>query len=152
MILGIDPGLGGALALYEPKPLNVIVVDMPVLQLKKKALDLYALARWFDIHAGLITRAIIEDPHAMPGQGVSSMFKFGHACGVVQAMTAAHFVPMRLVSPSHWKQRMQVTADKDSSRLRASQLFPAFSHLWFRSRDDGRAEAVLIAVFGAMPA
>jgi hypothetical protein len=39
--------------------------------------------------------------------------------------------------------------NKDASRQKASMLFPKFAHLWARKKDDGRAEAVLLAHYGS---
>lgn len=156
-ILGIDPGLSGALALYTPatdaSPVGIEVIDMPTHEItvnkrKKKAIDLYALATWLDVRRADIRFAVIEDVHSMPAQGVTSSFNFGFAAGSVQGAVAANLIPMRLVRPSTWKANMGLTADKDSSRRLASQKFPAFAALWARKMDDGRAEAVLLAVFG----
>lgn len=157
--LGIDPGASGALALYRPPPQAVplwetemLITDMPIHNItvngsKRKSLDLTALAKWFDLNGSTVKAALIEDPHAMPGQGVSSSFKFGFACGVMQAFVASQFIPVTLVRPRVWKARMGLTADKDATRKRASELLPRFSHLWPRVKDDGRAEAALLALY-----
>lgn len=151
-ILGIDPGLSGALALYGDA--GLILVDVPtheikVARTKKRTPDLYALARWFDLYGKDIRLAIVENVGAMPDQGVSSSFNFGFVAGVLQAMVASALIPMRLVRPNVWKRQMGVVADKDSSRRMASQIFPAYSHMWARVKDDGRAEAALLAYYGA---
>jgi crossover junction endodeoxyribonuclease RuvC len=155
LICGIDPGLSGAIALYGPLGSTLLITDMPVHEITingktKRVLDLYALARWIDLYAATIKLCVIEDPHAMPGQGVSSCFTFGFNCGAVQAMAASSFVPMRLVRPATWKKAMHLSADKDASRRAASQRLPTFSSLWARSKDDGRAEAALLAMYGEM--
>lgn len=153
-ILGIDPGLSGALALYDPALPHVSVIDMPTLETttngkKRRRVDLYQLAQFFDMWAGRIAKAMIEDPRSMPSDGAVQAFKFGHGCGVVQAMVAAHFIPMRLVAPRVWKQALKLSADKDASRLLASELLPRFATQWTRVKDDGRAEAVLLGVYGS---
>jgi crossover junction endodeoxyribonuclease RuvC len=152
-IAGVDPGLSGAIALYRPAPLDVQVFDMPTFAIttngkKKRDLDLMSLARWMDVNGTSIRLAMVEDVHAMPGQGVSSCFKFGFAAGVAQMALASCFVPVRRVRPNQWKQAMRLSADKDASRRLASELLPTFSHLWSRVMNDGRAEAVLLAVYG----
>ena len=38
--------------------------------------------------------------------------------------------------------------DKDASRLRAIQLFPVVANRLDRKKDDGRAEALLLAEYG----
>lgn len=156
-ILGIDPGLSGALALldanYGYAGAALQVVDMPTLTIttngkKRKRIDLANLATWFDLHASSIEKAVIEDVNAMPGQGVSSMFKFGCVFGNLEAFVAAHFIKVETVRPQVWKKHFGLTADKDAARLHASRLLPAFSSLWSRSCDDGRAEAALLALYG----
>ncbi len=150
LILGIDPGLTGSLALYNPATKEVVdIKDMPIHMIKdKKHIDLYQLAGWFDEHSKTITSAIIEDPSAMPGQGVTSMFRFGQACGVMAGMTAAFFIPIIFVKPAVWKMQMGLTHDKDQSRRKASHMFPREAGRFAKKKDDGRAEALLLAVYG----
>jgi len=166
-VLGIDPGLSGALALYVCETLRTatpridppIVFDLRVLDVptheikvngrKKRTLDLQALGTWFDLHRADIKLAVIENVHAMPAQGVTSSFNFGRAFGALEAMVAASIIPIHYVAPNVWKRHYHLTSDKDASRRKASQLFPAHAHLWARSKDDGRAEAVLLALWGA---
>jgi crossover junction endodeoxyribonuclease RuvC len=160
--LGIDPGQSGALALYypgytpigdgQPAGASLAITDMPTLQItvngkKRTQIDLMALARWFDLNGSTVKAALIEDPHAMPHQGVSSSFKFGFVCGALQAMVASQFIAVTLVRPRTWKMRMGLTADKDATRKRASELLPRFSSMWARAKDDGRAEAALLALY-----
>ncbi len=99
--------------------------------------------------AGHIDHAIIESAAAMPKQGVASMFKFGFVCGGLRGLVAAHFIPVTYVTPKKWKGALSVPKAKDGARARASELLPAYSHLWQRVRDDGRAEATMIALYGA---
>jgi hypothetical protein len=59
MILGIDPGLHGALALYRPEPGSLVITDMPIQTRRlsnrkiRTELDLAALAHWLDLHLPL---------------------------------------------------------------------------------------------------
>jgi crossover junction endodeoxyribonuclease RuvC len=92
--------------------------------------------------------AWIERVGAMPGQGVASMFSFGRAVGAVEGVVAALAIPVSYVAPPAWRRALQVPAGKDGSRLRASQLMPAYAAAWRRACDDGRAEAALIALYG----
>jgi crossover junction endodeoxyribonuclease RuvC len=150
--MGVDPGLSGAIAVYRPGDGHVQCFDMPTYEIKgKRHVDLYGIARIVDTFHLQIKLAVIEEVGARPGQGVSSMFKFGFNAGAAQMAVAANFIPMRTVGPGVWKRAMGLPAgaDKDASRRRASQLLPHFSHLWARAKDDGRAEAVLLAIFGS---
>lgn len=147
-IAGIDPGLDGAIALVSSS--NIIIFDMPTFELKgKRHVDNYGLARFFDLHASDIVRACVEDPNAMPHDGVASAHKFGVNCGVVKQAVASCFIPMFLVKPAKWKMAMGLSSDKDASRALASRMFPKFSHLWPLKKHEGRCEAVLLAVYGA---
>lgn len=150
MILGIDPGVSGALAFLTPH--GVIIEDIPILKTKKGAktqtsIDAYTLARIID--SKKITHCYIESVHAMPGQGVSSCFNFGKSLGIIIGVIAANFIPMTLVTPQEWKKALRVPADKDGARARATELMPRYGgQLWPLKKHDGRAEAALIAYWG----
>jgi crossover junction endodeoxyribonuclease RuvC len=153
VILGIDPGLSGALALFTPTTGALTVFDVPTFTLgrngkSKREVDTVELARLIDA-AGPIAHAFVEQVGAMPGQGVSSVFAFGKVYGLLLGVLAANFIPHSLVPPQRWKRALSVPAEKDGARARASQLMPAHAGLWCRVKDDGRAEAALIAYYGA---
>lgn len=152
-VLGIDPGLSGAIALFTPATGALAVFDTPTLTLfrngkAKRDPDAVELARLIDA-AGHIDHAYVEAVGAMPGQGVSSVFAFGKVFGLALGILAANFIPHTLVTPLRWKRALSVPAEKDGARARASQLMPAHAGLWCRAKDDGRAEAALIAYYGA---
>jgi crossover junction endodeoxyribonuclease RuvC len=92
--------------------------------------------------------ALIERVHAMKGQGVSSCFNFGVSYGVVQGVVTAHRIPVHLITPQEWKKHHRLSSDKGAARGLASRLIPAQADLFSRVRDDGRAEAALLALFG----
>ena len=152
IILGIDPGLSGALALYDTSEQTVEVIDMPVLELvrngkKKGEVSAQALA---NLLAGRgIKAAFLERVNAMPGQGVTSVFSFGRSTGIVEGILAAYDIPTTLVTPQAWQKAVGQRAGKDGSRERAMQLFPAQADLFQRKKDDGRSDAALIAYYGA---
>lgn len=150
--VGADPGLDGAIAVYTPSRGDLVVVDMPTLDLKgKRRVDLHRLTAlvsdFHNLHG--IDLALVEEVHAMPKQGVVSTFNFGFSAAALQVSFVAAQVPMRLVPAASWKRLMGVTADKDSSRLMASRLLPQHAHQWTRKKDDGRAEAALLALYAS---
>ena len=152
--LGIDVGLDGALAFYNPWNKDLIIEDMPTLEItvnkkRKRQIDLYRLAQIIDAHRMGVARAMVEQVGASPGMGVVSSFNFGFSAGATQMVIAAHRIPMALVHPNVWKRVMGVTADKDTSFRAASRLLPQHAHFWARKKDDGRAEAALLAVYAA---
>lgn len=158
IVIGIDPGLKGAIARLDTTAGTLDVQDVPTFELKrnnktKREIDYHSLARLVDDMAKEAgTRIVIELVGAMPGQGVSSMFAFGKAFGVLIGVSAATFCPIEFVTPAVWKKAMGVTASKDGARARASMLFPQQAHLWARVKDDGRAESALIALYGSRQA
>jgi hypothetical protein len=153
--IGIDPGLNGAIALYIPISLIGEVYDIPILELKgKKTVDLAQLRKKLELMTeawmtDLPTSTLIclEEPHSMPGQGVSSTFKFGRVLGQIEGILAGLQLPYVLVSPSVWKKRMGLTKDKDATRAMASQLMPHLAHLWPLKKHHDRAEAMLLAYY-----
>jgi crossover junction endodeoxyribonuclease RuvC len=151
-ILGIDPGMSGAIAVFEMDRL-VDVLDMPVVETqagkkKKRRISPEMLTAELEKYAPFVERAYIESVHAMPGQGVSSMFAFGEAFGLARGVMAGLKISTQLVSPASWKRGLKLAAGKDASRAMAAQLWPYAAGLFKRQRDDGRAEAALIAYWG----
>lgn len=67
-----------------------------------------------------------------------------------KGIIAAYRLPLELPSPQRWKKEMMADMgkDKDASRLRAIQLFPVVANRLDRKKDDGRAEALLLAEYG----
>jgi crossover junction endodeoxyribonuclease RuvC len=153
--LGIDPGLSGAIASYDPATGDLVVHDIPTHTLKrngktKREIDLHATARIMDDLASSAGASItVEQVGAMPSQGVSSVFAFGKAYGALLALAASTFVPLHTVTPQVWKKALQVPSAKDGARARASALLPRHAGLWPRAKDDGRAEAALIALYAS---
>jgi len=143
--LGVDPGVSGALAFYYTEaPSRVAAEDMPVAD---GDVDAVTLAKRIAIMSPDI--AIVEHVHAMPGQGVSSTFKFGRAFGTAIGVLGALKVPTVFVAPARWKKHFRLSSDKERSRELAIRLFPACAESFARKRDHGRAEAALLARWGA---
>lgn len=150
--LGIDPGLSGALAFYDPKAGELSVWDMPthdikVANKKKRVLDLNALANIVDPMSQQVILAAVELVGAMPKQGVTSSFSFGFAAGCAQMVVVAYAIPLRTIRPNVWKREMRITADKNGARREASRLLPKHAGLWSLVKHDGRAEAALLAYY-----
>jgi crossover junction endodeoxyribonuclease RuvC len=144
-ILGIDPGISGAIAFYFPGiSSRVAAEDMPTAGGEVNAAGLADRIRKMRPDV-----AVIERVGAMPGQGVSSTFKFGASFGVACGVLAALEIPCHRVSPASWKKHFRLSSDKEASRALALRLFPATAEHFSRKKDDGRAEAALIARYGS---
>ena len=153
-IVGIDPGLSGAIACIIDGQL-LDVEDMPTFSEQRgrktvrtvNAAEVASILRGF-ASANLETpHVIIERVHAMPGQGVTSMFSMGDGYGVLRGVVATLGYPVTFVEPRQWKKAMGLTADKGGSRRLATERWPQCSDLFKRVKDDGRAEAALLAAW-----
>lgn len=152
LICGIDPGYSGAIALLVPATGHLHVIDMPVApNIKGKTeLDLNQLAKALDPDLGVSPPhiSVLEKVSTMPGQGISSAFRFGEGYGAIQMALVGHGWERNYVTPTVWKKHFKLSKDKGASRALASQRFPGYAQLFSRVKDDGRAEAVLLALYG----
>lgn len=93
---------------------------------------------------------IVEDVHAMPKQGVTSMFNFGFNKGWIVGLLYAYGIPTQLVSPQKWKRAFGLDNDKQKSIECAMRLYPN-ANLYATPRckkmHDGIAEALLMAEY-----
>jgi len=144
-ILGVDPGLDGAIAFYFPSHDAIAAEDMPVAAQQVNGAILASRLRQMGP-----TAAVIEAVHSMPKQGVASTFKFGQSYGIAIGVVTALNIPVRFVTPGKWKKHFGLSADKEEARARAIQLWPARAELFERKKDADRAEAALLAKWGAL--
>lgn len=143
---GIDPGVSGALCHFDATEGFVEVFDMPILEINgKKHVDPWAVCRLLKQHDNPVW---IERVGARPGQGVVSMFNFGRSYGTLIGAVAALEMQLNYVTPQEWQKKVKMQSGKDGSRARASELMPAYAHLFGRKKDDGRSDAALIAFYG----
>ena len=151
-IIGIDPGLSGAIAILENnKVLNIF--DIPVMSEGKKnkrqlnsALLVSLLKENVNKNEEVVV--IVEQVNAMPGQGVTSMFNFGQTFGAIKGICAALDFPIFFVRPSRWKKHFElINASKDSSRTKAIEMYPKLSNQLAKKKDVNKSDAILIARF-----
>jgi crossover junction endodeoxyribonuclease RuvC len=150
VILGIDIGASGAIALLTPDGELVDVFDMPVLNdgpSGRRAVNAPLLAAIiFKSHA---SKAFVEFVGARPGEGAVGAFAFGRSRGVVEGVLGSAGVP---ATPAAWKRAVGLPAGregaKDAARSEAIRRWPAKAAFFARVREDGRAEAALIALAG----
>lgn len=144
VIIGVDPGASGAIAALDADTGALLwVEDMPAHE------GIVSAPLSADLIVGqAIAVAWVENVHSMPKQGVSSSFKFGRAFGVIVGVLGGARVPVEYVTPAVWKKQARLSKDKSASRRLAVELWPAHSDLFKRVKDDGRAEAALIARYG----
>lgn len=153
MIIGIDPGCSGALVALDGNGQIIDTLLMPTIKVGTKSrVNGAAIAAWLGKLMWERTenwQAFLEQVGAMPGQGVSSMFTFGHAAGLVEGVVAGAGIPLTLVTPQSWKKKVGLIGqDKDSARSRAIQLYPGCRLLDQKGKGQAIADAILIARHG----
>ena len=151
MIIGIDPGQTGAIAFMDDNGKVVALHDMPTMARthgRGEQVDPYSLATLILEHGGQHREAVLEQVASRPLQSSQSGFNFGEAVGIVKGVLGALQIPVRLVTPQRWKRNAGLIGKKkDASRALAIQLHPEVSDQLTRKKDQGRAEAILIARF-----
>lgn len=153
--LGVDPGLSGALALVHKTTQALITYPMPTQALKgKTVLDPTTLASWIDVHSHLISHAYVEQVTSRPRQ--AGQLLMGVNAGILHGVLYANCIRFTVVSPTSWKAWYGLKRDesetyrdsKNHSRALATEMFPHHAHAFKRVKDDGVAEASLIALYG----
>jgi len=162
-IIGVDPGLSGALAMVGPRGLEA-VADMPTMtrgngEAKvKNQVNAAALAQllreWtrdYDREAILVVlerQAPFRAPGTKP-QGTSSVFSLGHTTGIIEGVVVACRFPNCEVTPGSWKKAFSIPGGKENkgkARELAQRFYPEADLA--RKKDHNRAEAILIARWG----
>jgi len=139
--VGIDPGFSGAWGMIDHHGKYVSCGDM----LHDEKLIKQRMV-WAEMSQAIDRQdreVALEVVHSMPKQGVASSFKFGMAFGVALSLADRLLCPTHLVTPQIWKKSMGLTADKRTSLKMARELWP--NAPLTRQKDNGRAEALLIA-------
>jgi crossover junction endodeoxyribonuclease RuvC len=168
VIGGCDPGAKGAICTYDLETGRLVMYDMPLAHVDVgRGRNSRARNVTSAVKLGAIVRAMdpmpdvmwLEDVAARPGQGVSSMFTFGRAVGVVEGVMGGLGIPVYHVAPRVWMREFRVIGKsalhdggagrRPNSRYVAGAAFPEYAGMFQRVKDDGRADAALIALYGA---
>lgn len=155
-IVGIDPGNTGAIAIIDN---NVLagVYDMPTLvtegkgKTKSGKVKKHVVLHEHELRS-LFTKLLpidmifLEKAQSMPGQGAAGTFNYACSYGIIRGLCVGLNIPYTLIHPATWKRKVMADMDKgkDAAIVRAQQLFPKADI----GKKDGRAEALLIAVYG----
>ena len=158
-VIGIDPGLSGAIAVLDTTPCPkrppdiLATYSMPTFSLPSvknpsktsRHLDSFQLNRIIALYSSHIDVCAIENPHSMPNQGLASTFKFGRICGLINGILVAHEIPTVQLDPAAWKMALGLSRDKQTSIDLARKIFQADADLFKLKKDNDVAEAVLMA-------
>ncbi len=156
IVIGIDPGLTGAIGMVSHDGQYVAVHDIPTMermaakgtvkrQVNGAALGdlLKELTRDFDTNE---VHVFFETPIAFPGQNVSTIAAAFLTAGIIEGVVSAQRYRHTPVTPAVWKKAMKLSASKEQGRAMAIRLFPDAP--LSRMKDHNRAEALLIAKYG----
>ena len=151
-IIGIDPGLSGAIAVLENnKVLNIFDISLMTEGKKnKRQLNSALLVNLLKENNNKEEEVavVVEQVNAMPGQGVTSMFNFGQTFGALKGICAALELPIFFVRPSKWKKHFElINSSKDASRTKAIEMYPKLSNQLSKKKDVNKSDAILIARF-----
>lgn len=165
VVIGMDPGISGAIAILSLDGQVLELHDMPVFAVTKKVKGKDRTKRHIDVHGvGTIlrpylgrARAAVERVSSQPGEGSVSSFTFGFAAGALHGALGMGEVPFALVTPQSWKKHFRLTSDKNEARQAATRRWPAVvcervkgdcdpKPAFARVADAGRAEACLIGL------
>ncbi len=145
-IVGIDPGANGAIAFIDSDDpyFKAAVWDLPRIAKQVDVRQVIELLK--RIAPGMM---VLEQQQSFPGQGVQSAFVLGVEFGQLDVLCRLYTNSYHLVRPARWKAALGLNREKEASRAMAQRLWPTLAeHVLARVRDEGRAEALLIAEYG----
>ena len=153
LIIGIDPGIAGAICFFENGEVKEII-EMPTMadgkKNKKQVNGSQIYNEIFKRIENLSKKniyVVIEQVSAMPGQGVTSMFNFGQSFGVLKGICSAMQLPTYYIRPVKWKKYFGlIKSEKDASRTKVIEIFPYISPNLSKKKSI-KADAILIASF-----
>lgn len=156
ILIGIDPGLTGAIAMIGHRAEYLGCQDMPVIARNgpkahvKNQVNGAGLAEllrgWLSPYDKNEVHVVLEMPIAFPGQHAAAVAAAFHTAGVIEGVITARGYALTLVRPNEWKKVLKLGKDKNEARAHAVRLFPEAS--LHRVKDHNRAEALLIAKYG----
>jgi crossover junction endodeoxyribonuclease RuvC len=151
--LGVDPGIQGAIAVLADGDLQKFI-DMPTVERPNggNAIDAHRLAATLrgvmQQNPGAFISACLERISTRPTNSRTFDQRAGEGLGIVKGVLGALGVPWAEVTPQLWKKYFAlIGTEKDVARLYAMQRFPRMAQCLSRKKDNGRADAALIALW-----
>lgn len=150
--IGIDPGLSGAVAIIDSQAKLTTLAPTPTVKIgKKKYYDIQAMKEILQTVNHLNPIICLEKVHAMPGQGVTSMFRFGEGYGIWLGLVNGLGIPYMEVHPRTWTKKMLrgiAGIGKERSYLKARQLWPEWKPKF--KYEHEYSDALLLAEYGRL--
>lgn len=152
VILGVDPGITGALAFIDNEVATLKLFPMPSFMTnrskKRYFVDTMGLGLILENNPPLM--AYVEEVWSSPQMGEPRAFAFGDSYGCIRGALGSRLIPYVPVLPQKWKGEMRVPTAKTGARREAMRLFPHCREAFSRVKNDGEAEAALIALYGCL--
>lgn len=160
--MGIDPGNLGAICVIDDKFKIKCLEDCPTCEIKtgrkkiknfkrvdevKTRIDNFKIYNILKKYKMKNINCIIEHAQSMPRQGVVSSFNYGEGYGKYLGVLASLNIPYFEIKPNVWKKYYGLNYDKNLSLQKAWELIPESKKYIYLKKHDGRAEALIIAVF-----
>jgi hypothetical protein len=118
--IAIDPGWSGSLAVNYTGDLTE-AYKCPDTQ--KEIIDLVQEMKELSLSDGHPISAVIEKVHAMPGNGVTSTWKFASNYATWQAALLAFKIPYEEIRPNDWMKKLGgVPSGKDKKKERKNYI------------------------------
>ena len=148
IVVSADPGIKGGIAILDTETNQMKAVPTPLIG---KEIDYRRVHEALTFYEPSIV--VIEKVHAMPGQGVTSMFNFGLGYGALVALATVSTARLVLVTPQMWKKHVLAgtSKDKEAAIQFCSQTYPSVNLILPRCRKphDGMADSICLAHYGA---
>lgn len=153
MIVGLDPGASGGIAMIDDRGGWIAGYRMPLVEMKnRKTIDFYELDHMMhehylhSVHQNSVMSVVLEYVTSF-GQGKTSAFNFGRYVGALELFAQQWCEVPELVTPQVWKKAWGLGRDKREALNLASVKFPDAEVDWSVLANDGIAEAGLIALY-----
>ncbi len=149
--LGIDPGTSGSATVLSEKGTAIAYSDGRLRSLSFAKSSHYEMAEWFKGISGEEVVAVLEKVHAMPGQGVSSMFTFGLNTGFVKGLLVANQIAFTELHPKTWQKKLGIPGRNTKSESKEqfkARLVKVAQGKWPRYASQinkGNADSMLLA-------
>ena len=144
--IGCDPGKRGGYAIIDEHAAHVFPWDDI-----KFADSMKIVTMMYEGDKPAKAIAAVEKVGAFSGQGVKSMFSFGHSLGFIEGVLSGLGIPYQLIPPVTWKRSFSLIGkDKKASIETCQKLFPELNLMATeksRVPSDGMAESALLALY-----
>lgn len=155
IVIGIDPGLTGCMAGYDPdRDFVTAVVDFPVRERvygtgKEVDWTLFKNYLFEMIPEDMNVLIALENVGVMPAQGIVSAYSFGQTVGGIRAVIETMGLDYVLIHPASWKKHFGLTgSQKHDIITMLKNVYAETVPMLTLKKHHNRADAIAIAIAG----